>query len=410
MTLRRLLTALLITIAVVATGSVLALDYLVEDANPVDVSPASPFYEAPAAVPTKPGSVVRFEQTPMPKSIAAPAGSTAQRVLYSSLDFRSGRPIALSATVYLPPGRSAGTPLIAWSHGTTGVASFCAPSLVAEPKPALVAGIGLFLSRGWAVVAPDYQGLGTQGPHPYLVGISEGRAVLDSIRAARNLKPRRIGDRTVIWGHSQGGGAALWAGQLASAYAPDAAPLGVAAAAPASELAAIMHAQGKSLTSALLGSLVLWSWSQTLPGVNLNTVTDSSDRKLIESVASRCSSSGTGLLEDLPAGLAEQITGAIDEKRLLADPAWAAQLKANSVPVTAAGPQLLIAQGTKDTVIHPQVTAGFVKALCAAGRNVESFALPGATHPQSGVIAAPRVATWAAELFSGSHPAGNCPA
>jgi alpha-beta hydrolase superfamily lysophospholipase len=410
MTARRLLTALLIAIGVTAAAGFLALDYLVEDAHPVNISPASPFYEAPTAVPTRPGSLVRFQQAPVPTSIGAPAGSTAKRIIYSSLDFRTGRPIALSATLYLPPGQSARTPLIAWSHGTTGVASSCAPSLVAEPKPALVAGIGLFLSRGWAVVAPDYQGLGTQGPHPYLVGVSEGRAVLDSIRAARNLQPHRIDARTVIWGHSQGGGAALWAGQIASSYSPDVAPLGVAAAAPASELAAIMHAQGNSLTSALLGSLVLWSWSRTLPGADLDKVTDKSTRKMIDSIASRCSSAGTGLLEDLPVGLAEQATGAINENRLLADPGWAAQLKANSVPISGAGPPLLIAQGTKDTVIHPQVTAGFVKALCAAGRSVNSIILPGATHPKSGVVAAPQVATWAAGLFSGSPAAGNCPA
>jgi hypothetical protein len=35
--------------------------------------------------------------------------------------------------------------------------------------------------------ATDYPGLGTPGVHAYLMGESEGRAVLDSVRAARNL-------------------------------------------------------------------------------------------------------------------------------------------------------------------------------------------------------------------------------
>ena len=41
---------------------------------------------------------------------------------------------------------------------------------------------------GWVVVATDYAGLGTPGPHPYLDGPSAGRAVLHSILAAQQLE------------------------------------------------------------------------------------------------------------------------------------------------------------------------------------------------------------------------------
>jgi acetyl esterase/lipase len=44
-----------------------------------------------------------------------------------------------------------------------------------------------WLARGYAVVRTAYEGLGTPGVHPHLVGTSEGRSVLDMVRAARRL-------------------------------------------------------------------------------------------------------------------------------------------------------------------------------------------------------------------------------
>jgi len=168
----------------------------------------------------------------------APLGATATKVLYLSSDWRTNSPNVVSGVVYAPPGRAprGGRPIIAWAHGTSGVASGCAPSLVAAPAPATQPGFGSFLRRGWVVVATDYPGLGTRGPHPYLNGISEGRAVLDSVRAARQVDGVNASRRVVVWGHSQGGQSALFAGQLANSYSPDLNLLGVAAAAPAVEL------------------------------------------------------------------------------------------------------------------------------------------------------------------------------
>ena len=90
------------------------------------------------------------------------------------------------------------------------------------------------LAHGYVVVATDYEGLGVPGVHPYLVGVSEAHAVLDSVRAARELPATQATSRFAVWGHSQGGHAALWTGQLQPSYAPDVTLAGVAALAPAS--------------------------------------------------------------------------------------------------------------------------------------------------------------------------------
>ena len=55
----------------------------------------------------------------------------------------------------------------------------------------LIFGLNQMLAQGYVVTATDYPGLGTQGIHPFLIGVSEDRAVLDSVRAARSAELRR---------------------------------------------------------------------------------------------------------------------------------------------------------------------------------------------------------------------------
>ena len=151
-----------------------------------------------------------------------PDGAEGWLILYSSTS-PDGEPVAVSGVVVAPADPPAGPrPVIAWAHGTTGVATGCAPSLSDDPLfelPALRRAPG----RGWVVVATDYPGLGTPGQHPYVVGVSEGRAVLDAVRAAGQIDDGpELSSQVAVWGMSQGGHAALFAAQLAPAYAPGA--------------------------------------------------------------------------------------------------------------------------------------------------------------------------------------------
>ena len=114
------------------------------------------------------------------------------------------------------------------------------------------------IGRGHIVVATDYAGLGTEGIHPYLIGESEARSVLDSVRAARALPNSGASNRFAVWGHSQGGHAALDPGQVAARYAPDLKLVGVAAAAPATYLVELFDAD-KATEQDLLAMTVL-SW------------------------------------------------------------------------------------------------------------------------------------------------------
>ena len=82
----------------------------------------------------------------------------------------------------------------------------------------------------------DYQGLGTPGVHPYLIGKAAARSALDIIGAARQLD-RHLSKKFVIAGHSQGGHAALWTADYAKRWAPGLKLRGTMAFAPASHIA-----------------------------------------------------------------------------------------------------------------------------------------------------------------------------
>ena len=188
----------------------------------------------------KAGTIIR--STPIG---GAPTGARAWKILYHSRAV-DGRDIPVSGVVIAPTGAAprGGRVVVTWAHGTSGMADLCAPSKQSDiasgnASTSGPAGFGAtmpyvqtFLDAGYVVAATDYEGIGTPGLHPFLVGESEGRSVLDAARAAHDLKGAAAASKVLVLGHSQGGHAALFAGELAASYAPELRVLGVAAEAP----------------------------------------------------------------------------------------------------------------------------------------------------------------------------------
>jgi dipeptidyl aminopeptidase/acylaminoacyl peptidase len=144
--------------------------------------------------------------------LGAAAGASAHRVLYRSTAL-DGRPIAVSGVIIIPAGQppAGGWPIVPWAHPTIGIVERCAPSLAIFIFQQIT-GSRPLLGQGYAIAATDYPGLGTPGPHPYLVGESEARAVIDSVRAARSFPGTGNSNHYAVWGHSQGGQASLFTG------------------------------------------------------------------------------------------------------------------------------------------------------------------------------------------------------
>lgn len=155
---------------------------------------------------------------------------------------QSGQEVQATSLVFTPntPPPTGGWPIVVWAHGTTGVADACAPS-----KEALTDStkdlISKLLAAGYVVVAPDYEGLGTPGIHPFLNVKSEAFSITDAVVATRNYLSQRNLLTSKKWltvGHSQGGNAALGAAQYASRAQLD--YKGTVAVAPASNLGSIL--------------------------------------------------------------------------------------------------------------------------------------------------------------------------
>jgi pimeloyl-ACP methyl ester carboxylesterase len=180
----------------------------------------SSFYTWAGEIPDAPGQMLRTE--PLDPALGLATAGEQFRILYSSTDGIDGKtPVAVSGAYFVPKGTppAQGWPLVAWAHGTTGIADVCAPSW--SPRSERDASyLNAWLQQGFAVVATDYQGLGTPGPHPYLAVRPEAYSVLDSVRAVLKAFPP-VANRIVVIGQSQGAGAAFATAGIASSYAPE---------------------------------------------------------------------------------------------------------------------------------------------------------------------------------------------
>jgi pimeloyl-ACP methyl ester carboxylesterase len=180
------------------------------------------FYNIGGPAPEKAGALIRSE--PQPEGTSLAEASQSLRILYSSVSGigETKTPIAVSGTLFLPKGEApaGGFPLIAWAHGTVGIADVCAPSNN-KRSDRDTKYLNHWLSQGYAVVASDYQGLGTPGGHPYLATKPEAYSVLDAIRAVQGDPAFKLSKSVVLVGQSQGGGAAFATAGEAMTYAPD---------------------------------------------------------------------------------------------------------------------------------------------------------------------------------------------
>lgn len=196
------------------------------------------FYAVPDPLPPgEPGDVIKSEPVDVPG-----LNGEAYRVMYHSQSLE-GDDIAVTGLVGVPKAAPPvdGFPVVSWAHGTTGIADACAPSKTPTDANFLAVGNQL-IGQGYVAVATDYEGLGTPGRHPYIVGESEARGVIDIVRAARNLDFAHASKEWLVWGHSQGGHAALWAGEIAPSWAPELDLVGTVAGAPPSQLKLVYEA------------------------------------------------------------------------------------------------------------------------------------------------------------------------
>lgn len=365
-------------------------------AGPVEVAPAEDIYAlAEPLTPGKPGDVIAVQEV-----TGLDVDATVLRVLYHSQSI-AGDDIAVSGLIVVPTGAApeGGRPVLSWAHGTTGIADQCAPSK--DPGGAGLALVEPFLERGMAVVATDYEGLGTPGRHPYIVGESEGRGVLDIVRAARSLGDRvGASDEVVIWGHSQGGHAALFANQIAADYAPELDVVGTVAGAPPSQLTLIAAALKDSPFRYYL-AMVAAGWAAAYPDADPADVLTPAGVERLDAVDEDCGGALAAAWSDLSY-----------DQLVKADPAtvepWKTLLVENDPGFVVGESPILIIHGEQDEQI-PLVSSELLLArMCGIGQVVERRTYPGS---HSGVIAPslPDMLAWIDGRLAGDPAPTSCP-
>lgn len=189
----------------------------------------------------EPGTVVETHETDTFHHLDGAARTLFIR--YTTIDV-TGKPALASGLVMFPEQPQFNTgewPLVVYGHMTTGAADACAPSHATADSTELQKmqqGDQIarhLLQMGVVVARPDYEGLGENGPHPYLRGDSLAHAMRDMASAVK-AHWDEVGDHWVAAGHSEGGVAALNSGSRLHPEARDISLAGVVSVTPVTQL------------------------------------------------------------------------------------------------------------------------------------------------------------------------------
>ncbi|KNY07036.1 alpha/beta fold hydrolase [Microbacterium sp. GCS4] len=402
---RRVLAGVLV--AVVLVAGVLATDAIRRHIEgEADLVSDAGFYRLPSPMPSgEPGDVIRSERID-----SAPLGAAAWRVIYHTRDL-AGDDVAASAVVIVPdvPAPDSGRVSIAWGHPTSGAAPACAPSLDVDPFQ-LIEGLHEFLLAGYAVVAADYPGLGVPGDSSYLLGVPESNSILDAVRAAHGIDAAQIGTDLVLWGHSQGGQAVLFAAERATAYAPELSVRGVAVAAPAADLTELMSDDIIDISGVTIASYAIpayeAAYAHRFGEEALSSILTPAGAAATPEMASMC------LLSDVKE--IHEIADPLIGRYVTSDPAstepWKTVLEENSAGSSPIDVPIFVGQGLADQLVRPSATEDYVTGLCAQRADVDFHRYPGVNHGLAAYAALPDMLLWLADVSSGRPPTTTCAA
>jgi pimeloyl-ACP methyl ester carboxylesterase len=230
--------------------------------------------------------------------------------------------------------------------------------------------------------------------------------VIDSVRVAAQLPGAGGGHKFVVWGHSQGGHASLFTGIIAKAYAPELDLLGVAAAAPATDLVTLMNEDIDSVGGKNITAMTLWSWQRVFDA-NMDKVVDRRAIPAIDQLAQECIEGPFDLKN-------RQRTEQPLEQYFLTtkhpsdiEP-WHTLLAQNSPGASPPEIPVFLAQGTDDVIIHPDVTKAFAATLCKAGSKVRLLSMPNIGHGWAAQASTEAMLGWTSNRFARKAVPNDC--
>ena len=398
---------LYLVLGLLLAGAVVGTAHLLADRTQAeaDQSSLAPFYVPPPSIPAEPGTVIRTEPLTGANGerITVPGGR-AYRMLYVTA-LPDGTPTVSGGSYFVPdaPAAPGGRPIVAWAHGTVGMGDACAPSRSRNPVSQFTTWLPQAMEQGWAVVATDYAGLGTPGVQLYLVGESEARDVVNSVRAVRTIPGVDAGDRYVVMGHSQGGHSALWTGERSHDLAPELDLAGVVSIAPAAELREIVGAQWSTAVGWAIGPEAAVAWRAIAPALPLEGVLTDAGLRQYERLATECIELAG--LEGMARADLGQSFFAVDPD---SQPDWSAMIGEQTPRPLPPDIPVLLAQGTADQVVLPWPNALLQERWCAAGSTISSLWMGNIDHMKAPFVAGPQAVTWIGQRFAGDPAPRTC--
>jgi alpha-beta hydrolase superfamily lysophospholipase len=315
--------------------------------------------------------------------VLASVAGRADRITYRSFSL-SGDGIVVSGALLTPKGRApkGGWPVVSWGHGSSGINDRCAPSTAPNKDGKIdLYGYGGFvaalLRAGYAVVATDYEGLGTPGEHPYIVADSEGRGMIDAVRAGVRAEPA-LSKSWFAVGHSQGGQAAIAAGELAETWGRGLDFRGTVGLAPVTDVGQAYNYGSPGPVDRGFYLLALQGLKTQHPGLRYEDYLGGQALRMLPETGKECTFK---IWQDFSADLGDklndhQFTPQTPEAALALQPL----LDAQSVPRGHTPGPMLLLQGDRDPSIKVAVTTQAVRNARAAGTAAEFRLYPGKDH------------------------------
>ncbi len=369
---------------------------------PIDPD-ADPFYAAPKDLAKKkPGTVLGARETVFTAS-GQPQPNDAWQLLYRTTDAK-GRPEATVTTIILPmaPAPVGGRlPLVSYQTAEDSLGTQCAPSYTLRTgSEREIPLIQQALARGWAVVAPDYQGPESQ----YGAGRQAGHAVLDSIRAAQRFAPAGLGKqqtRVGIWGYSGGGLATAWATELAPAYAPKLHIDGVAAGGVPPDIEAVARQiDGGPFAGILFGAAQ--GIERAYPGMRVREFLNEEGKALYDRISDMCVSEMSS----------EGQFTRIADVSIVPDPLSLPRIKRvlakNHLGQATPTAPLYIYHAIFDELIPIKAVDELVAKYCAEGVSVQFVRDPASEHVSLVASGATQALLYLADRFAGNPAPTSC--
>ena len=363
-----------------------------------EIFPITDFYDTPESFAAKgqPGDVIRSKKF---DGYNLPEGVEATRILYGTKTSQ-GDLVTCSGVVLVPPGEApeGGWPVIAWAHGTSGVTRRCAPSLMAECF-ADYGGPCIYAENGYALVAADYAGLGSDYPVNYMDRISNGWDVINGVLAAREAVPA-LGRKWLAIGHSAGAHAMRGVAEL-EADINDPSYLGVVAISGLGDVRTPMVVLSKE--AAFLAIYLTEAVKAHYPAFNQAEILTERGLELLETLKSACSGPGTPIPEEPPVKGSELLIENWER-----NPYIDKYFKLDETKQEKYRGPVLVISGEEEP---PPTLANDIEAakrMCEQGVDVQFIMIPKADHFTLLNASIKEQLDWIADRFAGREIPNNC--